>query len=151
MRIFVDADSCPRLARELVIRAAKRLHVQAVFAANKLIPGVKGEFLAMELCPDGPGTADDYIVEQAREGDLAITRDVPLAARLTANSVSVIDDRGRVFDRNNIGQLLSLRDFQVQAAENGLGVPRFPNYGKRELKTFADSFDRLTRKLSIRK
>jgi uncharacterized protein YaiI (UPF0178 family) len=122
-----------------------------VFAANKLIPGVEGEFLVMELCPEGPGSADDRIVEQAREGDLAVTRDVPLAARLTDNLVSVIDDRGRVFNRDNIGQLLSLRNFQVQAAENGLGAPRFPNYGKRELKAFADSFDRLTRKLSDKK
>ncbi|MDR1466523.1 MAG: DUF188 domain-containing protein [Treponema sp.] len=150
MKIFVDADSCPRPARKFVARAAKRLSVEAVFVANRLIPGVEGEFLVMELCPEGQGMADDRIVEQAREGDIVITRDVPLAARLTANSVAVLDDRGRVFNRDNIGQLLSLRDFQVELSENGLGVERFPNYGKRELKAFADSFDRLTRKLFVK-
>lgn len=151
MKIFVDADSCPRLARELVMRAAKRLRIEAVFAANRPIPSVEGEFLVMELCPEGQGMADDRIVEQAQEGDIAITRDVPLAARLAANSVVVLDDRGRIFDRNNIRQLLSLRDFQVKLAENGLETLRFSSYGKRELKTFADSFDRLTRKLSAKK
>jgi uncharacterized protein YaiI (UPF0178 family) len=149
MKIFVDADSCPRAARRLVMRAAKRLRVTAVFAANRPIPDVEGEFLVMELCPEGQGAADDRLVEQARAGDIVVTRDVPLAARLTANSVAVLDDRGRVFDRDNIGQLLSLRDFQVELSENGLGVERFSSYGKKELKTFADSFDRLTRKLSV--
>ena len=147
MKIFVDADSCPRAARELVLRAAKRLKVQAVFAANRVIPGITGEFAVMELCPEGEGEADNRIVALASAGDLVITRDIPLAARLVEASIVVIDDRGRVYTRENIGQQLSLRDFMVDAAESGLGIERTASYGKKELKAFADGFDREIRKL----
>jgi uncharacterized protein YaiI (UPF0178 family) len=129
------------------MRAAKRMRVEAIFVANRLIPDIEGEFLVMELCPERQGAADDRIVELAREGDIAVTRDVPLAARLTARFVSVVDDRGRIFDRDNIGQILSLRNFQVGLFENGIAVERHPSYGKKELKAFADSFDKLTRRL----
>jgi uncharacterized protein YaiI (UPF0178 family) len=143
VRIFVDADSCPRLARELLIRAAKRLKTEAIFAANRLIPGIEGEFLRMELCPDEEGAADDFIAEQSIPGDLAITRDVPLAARLVAKSVAVLDDRGRVYTKENIYYYLSLRDFSVSLAEGGVLSDRRPHYGKKELKAFANSFDKI--------
>jgi uncharacterized protein YaiI (UPF0178 family) len=96
----------------------------------------------MEICPTGKNSADDRIVELARKGDLVITRDVPLAKRLVEKNVSVLDDRGRVFTSNNINELLSIRNFMVGLAENGLGAERTANYGKKELKSFADSLDR---------
>jgi uncharacterized protein YaiI (UPF0178 family) len=141
MKILVDADSCPRLAREVVLRAAVRLRVKTVFAANRPIPGIDGEFAVMELCPPGEGSADNRIVELAKPGDLAVSRDVPLAGRLLAAGVVVIDDRGRRYSPENIGELLSLRNFMVGLAENGLGPERAACYGKKELKKFADSLD----------
>jgi uncharacterized protein YaiI (UPF0178 family) len=96
----------------------------------------------MEICPPGENAADNRIVELAAAGDLGISRDVPLAKRLVEKGLAVIDDRGRVFNRENIGELLSLRNFMVGLAENGLGMERNANYGKKELKTFADSLDR---------
>jgi uncharacterized protein YaiI (UPF0178 family) len=147
MKIFVDADSCPRMTRELVMRAAQRLKIQAIFAANRAIPSITGEFARMELCPQGEGEADNRIAALAEAGDLVITRDIPLAGRLVDASVAVIDDRGRVYTPENIRQQLSLRDFMVGIAESGLGVERIPTYGKKELKAFANSFDRLVTKL----
>ncbi|MDR1240093.1 MAG: DUF188 domain-containing protein [Treponema sp.] len=145
MTIFVDADSCPRPARELVLRAAARTGVRAVFAANRPIPGIGGN-AAMELCPPGEGSADNRIVELARPGDMVITRDIPLARRLVEASVLVMDDRGQVYTAENIRERLSIRDFMVNLAESGLGMARTANYGRRELKTMADSLDRnLTR------
>ena len=146
MKILVDADSCPREARELTLRAALRRGVRAVFAANRPIPGITGKNISMEICPPGENAADDRLAELAEAGDLAITRDVPLAKRLVEKDAAVIDDRGRVFTRENIGELLSLRNFMVGLAENGLETERTANYGKKELKQFADSLDRqLTR------
>ena len=147
MKILVDADSCPRDARELTIKAARRKGLQAIFAANRPIPGIGGEF-AMEICPPGDNSADNRIVELAEPGDLAVSRDVALAKRLLEKNVHVIDDRGRVFTRDNINELLSLRDFAVGLAENNLGMVRTASYGKKERKLFADSLDRqLTRVL----
>jgi uncharacterized protein YaiI (UPF0178 family) len=147
MKIFVDADSCPRPARALVVRSAARNSIKAHFAANRPIPGIEGEYAVMDICTAEEGAADDHIAESARPGDLVLTRDIPLAARLVEASVMVIDDRGRIYTRENIRERLSLRDFIVGLAENGLEKERSASYGKRELKAFADSFDRVLSKL----
>jgi uncharacterized protein YaiI (UPF0178 family) len=148
MKIFVDADSCPAEVRNLVIRRAAKLEIQAIFAANRPIPGIGGSL--MEICPAGEGSADDRIVELAFAGDLVISRDVPLARRLVEAGVTVINDRGRVYSRENIGELLSLRNFAVDLAENGLGMERTASYGRKELKKFADALERTLTKLRIR-
>ncbi|WP_461256809.1 DUF188 domain-containing protein [Treponema sp. R80B11-R83G3] len=149
MKILVDADSCPKPVRELMLRRAKKLKLRIVFAANRQIPGANGT--EMEICPIEENSADDRIVELSVKGDLVITRDVPLAKRLVEKSVSVIDDRGRVFTADNINELLSIRNFKVGLADNGLETERTANYGKKELKTFADSLDRtLTAMLRLR-
>jgi len=153
MKILVDADSCPKAARELVLRRAAKLNLRIIFAANRQIPcsltNNKDEEIfgaEMEICPEGENSADDRIVELACGGDLVITRDVPLAKRLVEKDVSVLDDRGRIFTSNNINELLSIRNFTVGLAENGLGAERTSNYGKKELKSFADSLDRMLSK-----
>ena len=152
MKILVDADSCPKAARELVLRRAAKLGLRLIFAANRRIPGAISasdesagtiENVIMEICPSGANSADDRIVELAEPGDLAITRDVPLAKRLVERSVLALDDRGRVFTINNINELLSLRNFIVGLADNGLEIHRTAGYGRKELKTFADSLDRI--------
>ena len=148
MKILVDADSCPKPARELTLRRAAKLNLRVIFAANRPIPGVDESM--MEICPSGENSADDRIVELAESGDLVITRDVPLAKRLVEKDSSVIDDRGRVFTANNINELLSLRNFTVGLADNGLGIERIANYGKKELKSFADSLDRILTKIQIK-
>jgi len=145
MKILVDADSCPKQARDLVLRRAVKLNVKIIFAANRQIPDAAGA--QMEICPAGDNAADDRIVELSESGDIALTRDVPLAKRLVEKGVNVLDDRGRVFTKNNINELLSLRNFTVGLAENGLEFERTANYGKKELKTFADSLDRILTKL----
>jgi uncharacterized protein YaiI (UPF0178 family) len=101
----------------------------------------------MELCPPGDNSADMRIIELVEQGDLVLTRDIPLASKLVEASVMVMDDRGRAYTRENIRERLSLRDFMVGLAENGLGIERISGYGKRELKAFADGFDRILTKL----
>jgi len=152
MKILVDADSCPRDARDLVLRRALKLGIRIIFAANHPIPcecEIEGKIARaeMEICPNTENSADDRMVELGESGDLAITRDVPLAKRLVEKNVSVIDDRGRVFTQNNINELLSLRNFAVGLADNGLEIVRTSNYSKKDLKTFADSLDRLLTKM----
>ena len=141
MQILIDADSCPRQAREMVLRFSGRLGVKSIFAANRLIPGLT-ETAAMELCDSGEGMADKRIVELAKPGDLVITRDLPLAEQLVEAGITVLDDRGRGFTKENIKQLRSLRDFTVGLAENGLEYERTASYGRKELNTLANSLDR---------
>ena len=141
MKILVDADSCPKDARNMILRFSGRLGIKIIFAANRLIPGLPKEAL-MDICPPGEGEADKRIIELAEPGDLALTRDLPLAEQLVEKDVTVLDDRGRVFTKENIRQLRSLRDFAVDLAENGLGVERISSYGRNELNTLANSLDR---------
>jgi uncharacterized protein YaiI (UPF0178 family) len=103
----------------------------------------------MVICPKGENSADDRIVELAEKGDIVVTRDVPLAKRLVENDISVLDDRGRIFTKDNINEILSLRNFTVGLAENGLSLQRTANYGRKELKTFADSLDRILAKAKL--
>ncbi|MDR2495271.1 MAG: DUF188 domain-containing protein, partial [Spirochaetaceae bacterium] len=146
MKILVDADSFPRQARETVLRASRRTGIPAIFAANRPIPGVIEGNAVMEVCEAREGAADDRIFQLARPGDLVLTRDVPLASRLVASQVMVIDDRGQVYTPENIRERLSLRNFMVYLAESGLWLRRSATYGKRELKAFADSFDHILTK-----
>ena len=155
MQILVDADSCRREARELILRSSARLGIKAIFAANRLIPGIhvpspQAEPAAaqMELCPSGEGAADDRIVALAKPGDLVLTRDLPLAERLVDAGVTVLDDRGRIFTKENIREQRSIRDFTMDLINSGLGMERVPSYGKKELKKLADSLDRELVKLN---
>lgn len=142
MKILVDADSCPKTARDLVMRRAAKLNMRLIFAANRPVAGgIPG--IQMEICPNRENSADDRIVELAERNDLALTRDVPLAKRLVEKEITVLDDRGRVFTKDNINELLSIRNFTVGLAENGLDFERTANYGKKEFKKFADSLDRI--------
>ena len=141
MQILVDADSCPRAAREMVHRFSARLDIKCIFAANRPIPGLP-ETAVMELCPSGEGAADNRIVELAGPEDLVLTRDLPLAERLVDLSITVLDDRGRVFTKENIRSLRSIRDFTVSLAENGLEYERIPSYGRKEINDLANSLDR---------
>ena len=152
MQILVDADSCPRQAREMVLRFSARLGIKSIFAANRPIPGIPRvpemqnpkltETAAMELCKQDDGAADKRIIELAKPGDLVITRDIPLAEKLVEADITVLDDRGRIFTKENIKERRSLRDFTVGLAENGLEFERTPSYGRKELNTLANSLDR---------
>ena len=152
MQILVDADSCPREARELVLRFSARLGIKTIFAANRPIPGIPSpkegnqsafeEYVKMELCSKEEGAADDRIIALAIPGDLALTRDLPLAERLVEAGVTVLDDRGRIFTKENIRQLRSLRDFTVGLANNGMEYERTSSYGKKELNSLANSLDK---------
>jgi uncharacterized protein YaiI (UPF0178 family) len=152
MKILVDADSCPRPARELVLRRARKAagnsknSFTALFAANRPMPGVPED--QMLVCPARDQAADDRIAEIAGPGDIAITRDIPLAERLVGAGVTVIDDRGRRYSAENIRESRSLRDFVVGLAADGVAVGQAgAAYGKKELKAFADALDREITKL----
>jgi len=148
MKILVDADSCPAAVREIIIRSAKRLRVKAIFAANRIIPGIGGPETVMEICDTAEGAADKRIVELAAAGDIVISRDIPLAKKLVDAGVAVINDRGREYSRENIGEMFSLRNFAVGLADNGIEIERTASYGKKETQKFAAALDRILTKLA---
>ncbi|HEY1099705.1 MAG TPA: DUF188 domain-containing protein, partial [Myxococcota bacterium] len=111
MRIWIDADACPRDVKDVVYRAAQRLEVPVVVVANSPLGTPLSPLITMVVVKGGPDVADDHIVAHAVAGDVAVTQDIPLAARLVPMKVHTIDVRGTVFDDDNIGERLSVRDF----------------------------------------
>jgi uncharacterized protein YaiI (UPF0178 family) len=154
MKLLVDADSCPAAARTIIQKRAAKENIPLVFAANRSIPFdipyrrlVKCGLFTMEICPAVEGAADDRLTALAESGDIAITRDIPLASRLIAKGIHTLDDRGRIFTEDNIRYHLSLRDLNIALAEQNDPF-RTAAYGEKEKKAFADSLDRLLTSLA---
>jgi uncharacterized protein YaiI (UPF0178 family) len=146
VRIFVDADACPAAVKEIVIRAAERLAVSAVFVANKNIRLAASRHVSTVRVAMGLDVADGYIAKAAAAGDLAITADIPLAAALVARGALVLDLRGTVYTEENVGEALALRNFHHELREEGVVTGGPGGFGPREAREFAAAFDReLTR------
>ena len=151
MTFWVDADSCPRQVRDIVCRAGKRLSVPVVFAANRPVAVPKGLEATMVVLPQEKEAADNYIAENARNGDLVVTRDIPLAKRLIEQGLAVINDRGTLYTRENIGERLSIRNFMLDLCKSGLKPESSAKFSAREAKAFADTFDKAIARLKAAK
>jgi hypothetical protein len=113
-RVLVDADACP--VKDEVYRVAGRYAVPVVVVANSPLRVPAGVELVVRV---GFGAADDDIAEQAAPGDVAVTADVPLAARCVANGAVVLDPKGRLLDASTIGEAVGLRDLLTGLREGG--------------------------------
>lgn len=147
LTLWIDADAAPREVKEIVFRAALRLEVPAVLVANARMPTpANNDFVTAVRVSGGPDVADDHIAEEAQEGDLAVTADIPLAARLVEKGVVTLDPRGEVYTESNIGERLSVRDFMQSLRDTGVetGGPR--PWSQKDKQSFANALDRtLTR------
>ncbi len=152
MKIWIDADAAPREMKEIVFRAARRLEVETVLVANRRLQLPPGNpFLSAIAVPGGPDVADDYIVEHAEPGDLAITADLPLSSLLIERDVYVIDPRGESLTSENVGERLAVRNFMEGLRGAGVETGGARPYGNAERQQFASALDRtLTRLLGRR-
>jgi len=144
MKLWVDADAAPKDVKDIVMRAAERLGIEAVMVANQRLfvaPGHK--FVTSLRVAGGPDAADDHIAEHAEAGDVAVTADVPLAARLVAKRVTVLDPRGEELTAENVGERLSVRDFMEGLRGAGVVTGGPAAYGAREKQAFANALDRV--------
>ncbi len=147
--LWVDADATPRPVREIIFRASLRLELDTVLVANHRIglPANNG-YVRFILVEHGFDIADHYIATHASNGDVTITADIPLAAELVDKGVHVISPRGEIYDKENIRERLSVRDFMDALRSTGVetGGPRA--YGTKEKQAFASALDKtLTRAL----
>jgi len=148
MKIWIDADACPRVIKEIVFRASKRLQVPVCLVANTDLSKAHSRLVTSVVVAEGFDVADDYIVQHAAAQDLVITGDIPLAARIVAAGGIAIDPRGELYTEENVGERLSLRDLLQQLRADGL-VRGGPNQlGLTDRNRFASALDRmLTRML----
>lgn len=150
MKVWIDADAAPREVKDTIFKAAKRLSVEAVLVANQWLTGPPGNpFVTVVRVAGGMDVADRYIADQAEPGDLAVTADIPLAARLVEKQVLVIDPRGEEYTEENIGDRLAVRDLMDGLRGAGMLDPGGPRpYSPKDRQTFSATLDRvLTRAL----
>lgn len=148
MRVWIDADACPRLAKEQVVKFALKRKFEVVLVAGQ--PQIKPALTLVKLIVvlSGPDAADDYLVEHAVPGELVICSDVPLADRLVKQGVAVLDPRGKEFDQHNMGERLAARNLFTDLREQGQVGGGQGAYGDKEKQAFANSLDRILTRLA---
>ena len=143
MRIWVDADACPVVIREILFRAAERTGLQMTLVANRAVKVPKRPNLRMLVVPDGLDVADTEIVQQLVAGDLVITADIPLAAEVIEKGGQALNPRGELYTTESIRQRLNMRDFMDTLRASGIQTGGPPALDQRDRKAFADALDRL--------
>jgi len=142
MKIWVDADACPRDVKELIFRAAERLQIQTVLVANSDLSLPRSAFISTVRVGKGLDVADGYVVEHAEKGDLAITADIPLAAALVEKGVPALDPRGERYDEDNVRERLAVRDLMKDLRDSGVATGGPRSFDSRDKQNFANALDR---------
>ena len=153
VHVWVDADSCPRSVRNYIIKKAASLSLAVTFVANRAVPVDekllinKKPFFETVVCKNTPGAADDYIADYAEEGDMIVTRDIVLAAKLAERGLCVLNDRGTSYTKESAKKKLADRNFNMQLVSAGLTGNKKNVYGKKEFALFTACFDKESIKL----
>lgn len=142
MQIWVDADACPAVIKEMLYRVADRTEIMVTLVANKLLRTPPSRFIRAIQVPAGFNLADNEIVLRVQIGDLVITADIPLAADVIAKGGHALNPRGELYTKDNIQQHLSMRSFMDELRGSGVetGGPAVFNQGDRH--AFAKQLDR---------
>jgi uncharacterized protein YaiI (UPF0178 family) len=146
MKIWVDADACPVVIRDILIRAAERTGVELTFVANQPIKVPATPNIRSVQVLAGFDVADDEIVKRCSEDDLVITNDIPLAAEVIEQGSLALSTRGELHTRSDIKAKLNMRDFMDTMRASGVDTGGPPAMTQNDRKAFADQLDRLLAK-----
>jgi uncharacterized protein YaiI (UPF0178 family) len=143
MQIWVDADACPKAIKEILFRSADRTKTVLTCVTNQRISIPESAFITLVQVPAGPDVADDEICQRCSAGDLVITADIPLAARVVEKGALALDPRGKLYDSGNIRQILGMRDFMDSLRGSGIETGGPAGFGQRERNLFANQLDQI--------
>jgi uncharacterized protein YaiI (UPF0178 family) len=143
MQIWVDADACPNVIKEILFRAAERVAVQVTLVANQAIQVPRSRHIRSIQVASGFDVADNYIVQQAQAGDLVITADIPLASEAIDQGCLALNPRGDLYTTENIRQRLNMRDFMDTMRSSGVDTGGPPAFSRADRMAFANQLDRL--------
>lgn len=146
MKIWVDADACPLVIKEILFRAADRTGVPLTLVANHAVRVPSSPLIKMLQVARGYDVADQEILKRLTPGDLVITSDIPLAAEAIEKGACALSPRGELHTNENIGQRLNMRDFLDTMRASGLDTGGPATLSRSDRKAFADHLDRLLSK-----
>ncbi len=146
MHIWVDADACPRVIKDILFRVAQRLSIPMVLVANQPLSVPANSSVRAVQVPAGFDVADNYIVQNLSAGDLVITADIPLAAEVIEAEAHALNPRGELYTKNNIKERLMMRDFMTDLRDSGVQTGGPAALSQRDRQDFANSLDRFLAK-----
>ena len=141
-RIWVDADACPGVIKDILFRAAERARIAVVLVANQWIRTPPSRYIQAVQVPGGFDVADSAIVDRMRAGDLVVTQDIPLAARVIERDGIAINPRGERYTPDTIGERLSMRNFMEELRGSGVQTGGPNAFHARDRQAFANQLDR---------
>ena len=142
MKIWVDADACPVVIKDILFRAAERTGIELTLVANQRIRIPRSRVVKFLLVKSGFDAADNEIVKRLSSGDLVITADIPLASEVVEKGAYALNPRGEFYDADNIKSRLNVRDFMDALRESGVDTSGPPSLSQSDRKTFADNLDK---------
>jgi uncharacterized protein YaiI (UPF0178 family) len=142
MTLWIDADACPRILREVIFRAADRHRLPTIFVANQPVGITPSTLIRSIQVSGGADMADQEIVSRMKAGDLVMTQDIPLAAQVIEKGGTALHPRGEVFTTENVRARLHLRDFMDSLRGAGVQTGGPPPLNDRDKKQFADGLEK---------
>jgi uncharacterized protein YaiI (UPF0178 family) len=142
MNIWVDADACPAVIKDILFRAARRTETRLTLVANQAIRVPSSEFIRTIQVPSGFDVADNEIVKRLNAGDLVITADIPLAAEVIEKGGHALNPRGELYSQENIKARLNMRDFMDTLRASGINTGGPPAISHSDRQAFGNNLDR---------
>lgn len=143
MHIWVDADACPVVIKDILFRAAQRWQVPVTLVANQPLSTPPSPLIRAVQVPRGFDVADAHIVERAEPGDLVITADIPLAAEVLEKGALALNPRGERYSPETIRERLAVRDMMEELRASGVDTGGPPSFSQADRKAFANQLDTL--------
>ena len=142
MQIWVDADACPAVIKDILYRVAERTQIQVTLVANQLLRVPGSKFIRSVQVPSGADVADAEIVERLAPGDLVVTGDIPLAAQVLEKGGFALNPRGDFYTKDTIAQQLTMRAFMEELRSGGVDTGGPPAFSQADRQQFANALDR---------
>ena len=146
MQIWVDADACLVVIKEIIFRAAERLQISTTLVANQMLRTPPSRFIRAIQVPSGFDVADAHIVEQLAAGDLVITADIPLASLVIERGAHALNPRGELYTTANIQEILTMRNFMDELRGAGVETGGPAAFSLADRQSFANQLDRFLAK-----
>lgn len=142
MKIWVDADACPVVIKEILFRAADRTQTPTIFVANHFLKTPPSKVISFVQVSAGFDVADNEIVKRSEANDLVITADIPLAAEVIEKGCIALNPRGELYTKSNIRQRLNMRDFMDTLRSSGVQTGGAPPISQSDRQAFANNLDK---------
>ncbi len=142
MQIWVDADACPSVIKDILFRVADRLEIPVTLVANKLLRTPPSRFIKAIQVPAGFDVADNEIVRLTEAGDLIVTADIPLASDVLEKGGYALNPRGEFYTKDNIQQFLTMRTFMDELRSSGVETGGPAPFSQADTRNFANQLDR---------